>query len=302
MLNKFFLSIVILYFGVTNCRVIQAQTLSDSAILERALKYNNSDPVDSMLDSWYLQSINKHHKQLENDTIKFVYKVYNRFMKDYLHKEMEGKEKNAKETFPIEGNYFFIQNEIHYLFIDSISFEDLHYFFNTLFQHYKLRFYRYRFKDLLFSKIRNSYKDNTRKLISPFYPDIKDIFKKNDPKPIYIERYHRHKTLVNFLGYGILTSSVRYNRIEDSTKLNKRKYFLSSILGFDKEKIRSYFAYPVIPQVRNIIIDSKMRYAIVEYFVGPIRNVNMAFYPVKLIHWLDSGHYGLPLSWQAFTY
>lgn len=52
------------------------QMLSDSVFLEQAFQDKNKVAVDSMLNSWYSQSVNKKHENLEDDATGFVYKVY----------------------------------------------------------------------------------------------------------------------------------------------------------------------------------------------------------------------------------
>jgi hypothetical protein len=74
--------------------------------LEQAFRGNDKVAVDSMLNSWYAQSVIKKHGSSVNDTIEFVYDIYTRFTEDYIHKKMTG-----KKGIPVNGNYVFIQDK-----------------------------------------------------------------------------------------------------------------------------------------------------------------------------------------------
>lgn len=288
-MSRYYFCAVLFVISLFMCgQISKAQEISDSVFLEQAFRDNDKIAVDSMLNSWCGQSISKTRNTLGNDTIDFVYEVYTRFERDYFHKQMAG-----KSTIPFNGSYAFVQDKIGYLFIDSLSFEDLHYYFGTMFQHYGLLLYRDSIAEYISRVI--SRRD---KIIDPFYPDLKEIFPdlEHDPKPIYIQENNRLNTLVHFLGYRILEKHVISYYTTDIVQLTKRRAFLNNGFHFSDDEFISRFKGGLAPKVLNILMDRRMRYAMVEYANGSDGGTYLAFYPAKLI---DSGR-GIPLSWCLF--
>jgi hypothetical protein len=293
-MSRYYLYALFSVVAVFTClQAAHAQVITDSVLLKQAFKDNDKAAVDSMLDSWYAQSVIKKHGSSGNDTIEFVYDIYTRFAKDYIHKMMAG-----KKGIPVNGNYVFIQDKIHYLFMDSLSFEDLHYYLNSIFEHYGLLSYRDSIRTYILKTIANSHEGGTVKAIDPFYPGLKEVFYDHghDPKPIYIRDNNHLNTLIHFLGYKVLTRHFTNYDTTNIVELEKRKRFLNNSLHFDSNKFLSHFERVFTPDVLNILVDSKMRYAMVEY-AGSEGAVDLAFYPLKLI---NSGS-GTPLSWPFFA-
>lgn len=278
-------------------QTIKAQGLRDSIVLEKAFQSGNLEYADSILKRWSLQSINKSHAKLRNDTVKLVYKAYSRFMDIFLHGKMKGRLDRHHQ-----GNYFFVQNRIVYNVIDSVSFEDFHYFFNTLNNNYDF----YKLTGEIQDDLENAFNENTIKSINPFYPDLKSLFRKSDPMPIYIKRDNRLNTILQFLGYSNLTGGlVGYaSATKDKIAIENRENFLDKILCFgdSHQEFNSRLANPFIPYVSAILVDVKMRYAIIKYktFVTT-GNVYLSFFPLKVINSKSESSVH-PITWVVKSY
>jgi hypothetical protein len=213
---------------ITNKNPLNTKEINQNDLLNEAYDKNSIDLLKDFLNNWENYYKVNIQRNIENDTLKIIYDIFNAFYKPFNSSIYDHQ---LSDSIYCGINYVIIQNKILYLMVDSIVQFD---------SPYPEEYFNYK-----------KYKH-----IDPFFPNIK----LDNIHILYLTT--KYDTLIkNFLG----DRKTKYLDLESERERIKRQTFLNNLIKIHRGHWNYGWLIETYPVVQDIIIDKTFTKALIDF-------------------------------------